>query len=305
MIRSSFILVLFFSLIKFVHAQEDFQWWVDKHHWDGITPWNQYMTISSAFMGPNALPVPEVRTGRADSIASINFSLDEFHGKGDNTQDVFLRGILPLFKNKISIEMEVVPLEWYKMDTITRDIRAVRTRSGQGSAGGDIYLTTCVQVIKDRTSLPDILLRYTIRTASGTHLRDARYTDAPGYYFDLSFGKNYSLNNFFNKIAWFADAGLYTYQTYDLQHLQDDCFFYGAGFMVMKNKLALTNEIASYSGYLRNGDRPVIYRAELKLVMPVFNYAISFQQGLHDYSYERFRLSCIINFLSMKIKGNK
>src|SRR5688572_26334584 len=113
-------------------AQEDFGWWVEKHNWDGVTPWNQYLTISSAFLGPNALPVPEVRNGRADRAASLQVSFDFHTSRGDETQDFCLKGVLPLFANRMSVEMDVVPLEWYEMDTLTRDIRAVRTRSGKG-----------------------------------------------------------------------------------------------------------------------------------------------------------------------------
>lgn len=68
-------------------AQEDFSWWVEKHNWDGVTPWNQYMTISSAYMGPNALPVPEIKNGLIDSAASVNISYDYYKNTGDMTQD--------------------------------------------------------------------------------------------------------------------------------------------------------------------------------------------------------------------------
>src|SRR5436190_22699211 len=128
-------LFIFFFLVRFANAQEDFAWWNEKHHWDGITPWNQYMTISAAYMGPNALPVPEIEDGMIDSMAQLNISYDYHKSKGDKTQDVFLKGILPLFDSRVSVELSVVPLEWYEMDTITRDERAVRTESGEGSAG--------------------------------------------------------------------------------------------------------------------------------------------------------------------------
>jgi hypothetical protein len=283
-------------------AQEDFGWWVEKHNWDGVTPWNQYLTISSAFLGPNALPVPEVRNGRVDSAASLQVSFGFHTSRGDETQDMYLRGALPLFANRMSVEMDVVPLEWYEMDTITRDVRAVRTRSGKGSAGGDIYLTTAIQVFRDRPSLPDMLLRFTMRTASGTHLRDARYTDAPGYFADLSFGK--SIRNdggFVNEIRMYADAGLYTYQTYDLRNLQNDCLFYGGGVTLSSGRVALTNHLAGYSGYIRNGDQPLVYRSEIRMLNRVIDWSFGYQWGLHDYAYQRFRISCILHIESEKI----
>lgn len=297
----SFILLISVFLSLTSSAQEDFSWWIQKHNWDGVTPWNQYMTISSAFLGPNALPVPEFKNGLVDSVSSVQISFDQILSKGDPTQDFFLKGVLPLFKNRMSIELFAVPLEWYKMDTVTRDLRAVRTRSGKGSAGGDIYLSTQIQIVKNRKHFPDLLLRFAIRTASGTHLRDARYTDAPGYYVDLSFGKSVLAGNKFIKdVRLFADAGFYIYQTYDLQYLQNDCFLFGGGFSMRTKKLSWANSIGGYSGYLNNGDKPLVYRSELRLLNSISDWAISYENGLHDYSYQKFRVSYIFHIPTKK-----
>ena len=135
--------VLFLSVLCFyfinAFSQEDFYWWGVKHNWDGITPWNQYMTISTSYMGPNARPVPDVSNGRVDSLAEIEVAGEYYFSKGDKTKDFFTRGILPLYDNRVSITVAVVPYEWFQTDTITRDKRAARTRSGKGGAGG-IYI---------------------------------------------------------------------------------------------------------------------------------------------------------------------
>ncbi len=291
-----FALLLAFSC----SAQEDFSWWVEKHNWDGVTPWNQYMTISAAFMGPNALPVPEIKNGLVDSAASVNISYDNYKSKGDKTQDFYLKGVLPLFKNRISIELHAVPIEWYEMDTITRDERAVRTKSGKGSAGGDIYVSTSVQILKNK-KFPDMLLRFALRTASGTHLRDARYTDAPGYYIDVSFGKSiFTKNKFIKEIRFYGDAGLYTYQTYDLQNLQDDCLMYGGGIILNAKKFSWTNCIGGYSGYLNNGDRPIVYRSELRMLNHIHDWSIAYENGLNDYPYQKFRVTYIFHIPTSK-----
>lgn len=299
-LRATFFLILIL-FGKSSYAQEDFSWWVEKHNWDGVTPWNQYMTISSAYFGPNALPVPEIKNGLVDSASSVNISYDYYTSKGDKTQDFYLKGTLPLFKNRISIELNAVPIEWYKMDTITRDERAVRTKSGEGSAGGDIYVSTCVQIVKNR-KFPDALLRFALRTASGTHLRDARYTDAPGYYIDVSFGKSIFIKDkFIREVRFYADAGLYTYQTYDLQNLQNDCFLYGGGICLNSKKISWTNCIGGYCGYLDNGDRPVVYRSEFRILNSMHDYAVSYENGLHDYPYQKFRISYIFHIPTTSI----
>ena len=119
-------------------AGEDFDWWVRIHHWDGHTPWHLYMTMSTSFLGPNALPVPEVKNGILGSSLEVEQSAGAHFSKGDHTQDFYSRAYLPLFEHKIALEMYVVPLEFFQTDTVTRDVRAARGKSGKGSAGGDI-----------------------------------------------------------------------------------------------------------------------------------------------------------------------
>lgn len=298
------LLLIIFSFPVSVHAQ-DFAWWNSIHNWDGITPWNQYMTISPAFMGPNALPVPELKNGRLDSTASLRISFDHFNGKGDQTQNVFLKGILPLYANRMSLELEVVPLEWYKLDTITRDERAVRTQSGKGSAGGDIYLATTIQLLKDKTYLPDMQLRMALKSASGTKLRDARYTDAPGYYFDVSFGKDfYHGTSVLRSLRWFVDGGFYTYQTYDVKNLQNDCVLFGGGISATAKRFFLSAQLAGYSGYLNNGDHPLVFRSELRSLGKMADASFSWQKGLNDYPYDLYRFSLIVHIQSEKVFRN-
>jgi hypothetical protein len=253
-------------------------------------------------MGPNALPVPEIADGRIDSMMLLNISYDYYSSPGDKTHDVYLKGILPLFDNKVSVELSVVPLEWYKMDTITRDLRAVRTESGEGSAGGDIYVTTNFQILRNKNGLPDINLRYSLKTASGTHLRDARYTDAPGYSVDLSFGKSYLFGIKQNQFRWFLNSGLYVYQTYDVNHSQNDCFFYGGGFFVASKKIKWSNEIGGYAGYFNNGDHPLVLRSHLKFIRKILNWELAYQNGLHDFEYDSYRISMIFEFDSKVLR---
>lgn len=287
-------------------AQEDYGWWVNIHQWDGITPWNQYMTMSADFMGPNALPVPEIKTGQVDSVASLAISFDHHQGKGDRTQNIFLKGVLPLFENRMSIEMDVVPIEWFNTDTITRDRRAARTRDGKGDAGGDIYISTTLQLIRNK-KFADVQLRIALKTASGTRLRDARYTDTPGYFTDLSFGKSiFPSSRIVRQIRFYADAGFLTYQTHDIQNLQNDCFMYGAGVTINLPRFSWSNQLGGYTGYLNNGDSPMVYRTELRYLQKNLDVAISFQQGLNDYDFSRFRISLIGHLMDplSRLKSN-
>jgi hypothetical protein len=285
------IVIAFLLMFNSAHAQEDFSWWNTIHNWDGHTSWNQYMTMSSSFMGPNALPVPENTKGRIDSSAELEIAVSYHFSKGDKTTDFFLRGYLPMYDNRVAVAIDVVPYEWFKTDTVTRDIRAARTKNGKGGAGGDIYFNTEFQIIRNRVSFPDLSFRATYRIASGTNLRNARHTDAPGYFFDLSSGKNIGIKNNFLRI--YVMAGFYAYQTYELQHLQNDCFLYGGGVDFISTKIILSQSVGGYNGYLDIGDKPLVYRASLRLKQKHIDWKVSYQKGIRDFDFERFRLSLI------------
>ena len=285
-------LFLLLSTIN-AHAQEDFSWWTEIHHWDGYTPWNQYMTMSTSFLGPNALPVPEVMKGSIDTLASLELSGDYNFSRGDKTKNIFTRGYLPLYENRFAVSIDVIPYEWYKTDTFTRDHRAARGRNGKGGAGGDIYFYSIFQILRNKAKWPDLSFRAAFRLASGTNLRNARYTDGPGYFFDLSAGKNYAIRS--NVFRVYAMTGFYAYQTFDLQHLQNDCFLYGSGVDFILKKWVLSQSVAGYSGYLDIGDKPLVYRAEIQLISKKIDWKVSYQWGLHDYDFQRIRIGVVFH----------
>ncbi len=292
--------ILYSPILK---AQEDFLWWTQIHNWDGHTPWNQYMTISTSFMGPNSLPVPEVGKGNIDSSAELEISGSYHFSKGDKTKDFFTRGFLPLYDNKVSVTVDVIPYEWFETDTITRDIRAARTRSGKGGAGGDIYFYTDFQLLRDRLGWPDLLFQGCFRLASGTNLRNARYSDGPGYFFNVSSGKNIQIDKCILRL--YAMAGFYAYQTFDLDHLQNDCFLYGGGMDLVLNKWIFSQSLAGYSGYLKIGDQPVVYRAGIRFKQYRFDWKLTYQWGIHDYDFQRFRLGVILHGVFTNRFGTK
>lgn len=274
-----------------LQAQEDFTWWGNIHNWDGYSPWVQYMTMSTSFMGPNALPVPGVSNGSVDSLAEIELSASYHFSDGDKTTDFYTGGYLPLYDDRVAASLYVVPYEWFETDTIIRDQRAARTRSGKGGAGGDIYFSTEFQLVRNHESFPDLLLRTAFRTASGTNLRNARHTDGAGYFFDISAGKNYTLFNY--PLRLYVMGGFYAYQTYDLHHPQNDCILFGGGADFRLKRILISQSVGGYSGYLKIGDKPVVYRASLRLLNKHFDWKISYQHGLNDFDFQRIRLGVI------------
>ncbi len=294
-IRFNIIIIsLFITKICF---SQDYEWWNKKHNWDGVTHWSDYIITSPAFMGPNALPVPEIKNGGFGNDAYFKFALEKHSGIGDQTENIYLEIFSPFYNDKVGIKFYVVPIEHFKMDTITRDIRRARSYSGEGVAGGDIYLSTYLQIVKDRTGFPDMLLTLNIRTASGRNLKNARFTDTSGYFFDLSMGKSvYTTHQNIKNIKLYAMIGFYCWQMQGVGQFQNDAFLYGVGSDILLSKLEIKNSLGGFVGYKNNGDRPMVYRLQLQSKFEtLFNYELALQQGLYDFKYLSVRMSCIMN----------
>lgn len=281
------ITVILLSCIRLL--AQDYAWWNEKHNYDGVTHWRDYIQLSAAFMGPNALPVPDLRKGELDSLGSFQNSVFYHYSPGDRTYNwnSFLQ--LPLYSDKIALQAEIVPLEYFEMDTITRDLRRVRNRSGAGYAAGDVYLRTLVQLIKNQSHWPDVLLTIQLKTASGTNLSSARFTDTPGYCFDLSFGKSYARSNGIWRIH--GQGGFYVYQLFGDGNQQNDAIHYGLG-ITWKNSLwQVENHLAGYYGYFGNGDRPLVNRIYVsRNFQKHWAITLHLQSGWVDFPYQSIAL---------------
>ena len=58
-------------------------------NWDGITHWSRYIVISPGFMGPNALPVPEIKKGIIENRIEFELSQQNHFSKHDKTFNLF------------------------------------------------------------------------------------------------------------------------------------------------------------------------------------------------------------------------
>lgn len=286
--------ILFVFVQLKVQAQEDFTWWNQRHNWDGFSPWVNYMVVSPAYFGPNALPVPEFRKGNLSGDFSLEQSVGYHFAKGDKTTNFFTRIYVPLCQGRVALEGWVVPVEYFKTDTAIRDFRAARTESGSGRAGGDIYFSTQVELLKDKKGFPDFSLELAFRTASGTRLRDARYTDASGYFMNVAAGKNMrKRERGLTGIRPFAMAGFYSYQTYDLQHPQNDALLYAAGCDFIFSKLSISPSWGGYAGYQKNGDQPMVFRAQLQYGSGAISVKLLYQYGIQDYPFQSVRAGIV------------
>jgi hypothetical protein len=292
------------SLTTVLYAQTDISWWEEKHNFDGTRFWSSYLTMSPKYLGPNALPVPEFHGSEIPNQKEISIGTEVHHSTGDKTANLHCFLNYPLFNEKASIYVEYRPIEIYRTDTITRDLRASRQFNPEGHSSGDLYVSTHIQLLKDHEKWPDFSIGIGLKTASGTGLKGARHTDTPGYWFELGLGKSILTGlNKLRSIELYSRIGFYAYQTYLENHRQNDAFLYGAGIDLEIGKLRICNQLTGFHGYLDNGDSPLVYRMILKpsTARRVSGY-ILLQQGLKDFQYTSARLALVIN-LSSKLSA--
>jgi hypothetical protein len=244
-------------------AEEDWEWWNTRHGWHpGMRDWRGLMHITPGYLGPNALPVPDLKKGIVIPGSFIEISTDFYFREGDPTQDISCKYYRSFADDRIAIELYGVILEHYNMSDSIRDERIARDFDGKGFGRGDFYFTTMIQLIRGK-KFPDTMFRMAGRTASGGPLEAARYSDSPGYYLDFSFSKEWGLKNEKTSFKPYTSLGFYSWQTNDDLNLQNDAFMYGIGAEIKWTRWMIANSLSGYSGYKNEHDRPMVYTFDL------------------------------------------
>ncbi len=270
-------------------GEPNWYWWCDNVDCNnGGQHWSRYIITSPGYMGPNALPVPEVSTGLINNGISWEMTGMAHFSPGDKTQNLFTELKFNLAPDIVSMTISYFPFERFVMTPEIRDGRMVSGEyyEGQGTTHGDIYFGFDVQILKNKPKWPDMAARIMVKTAAGSEFGAARYTDAPGYFLDASFGKTYSLSDRSTKsIRPYIMLGFFAWQVNEDENRQNDAFMAGLGADLQLGKLGVHNSIGGYNGYKGNGDQPLVYRAELSLTNKRIEYFLRFQEGLRDFDY--------------------
>ncbi len=287
------IMLCLLPLLSF--SQEDYTWWNNLHGWKpGMRSWRSFIRITPGYLGPNAMPVPDVKKGVVPSGTNMEFELDFHSHPGDPTQDLFGKFYRSFADDKIAIELYGVIIEHYAMSTYIRDERFARDFGGKGTAVGDFYFSTLIQLIKGK-KFPDTMFRMACRTASGSRIEAARYSDSPGYFFDFSFSKEYPAKNGKMSFLPFASFGFYSWQTNDDMDLQNDAYMYGVGADLKWPKWSISNSLSGYSGYKKERDKPMVYTFDLNHKLKRNTVRLQYLYGLRDWTYRTIKLSYILN----------
>ena len=308
MIKKITALLILFLNLYFVNVglsqDNDFSW-NDLVAWNGHSHWTDYFIISPAYFGPNALPVAELKTARILDKPFFELLSEAHIMKGDHTIDLYTRYYHPFMEGRVAVEFFIVPIEHYNLSPAIRDKRKVRNAKPKGFTGGDLTFGTTIQLVKDNDRLPDMVFGMYCRTASGEKLEDARYTDAPGYFFDINFGKDFKSNSeYIDKFRWFASIGFKAWQAGLDNYLQNDAVTGGIGFLIEHNNIQIQNHLAGYYGYLGDknykvvedsekpyfydGDQPLVYRLIITKLVRNLRLKFAYQLGLHDFDYNSF-----------------
>ncbi len=275
----------------------DYGWWNELHDWKPGDPgWRNWMKISPGYLGPNALPVPPIKKGLITGPPEISITASGHFLPGDPTQDISLRAFIPFADNKIAVEIYGVVLEHFAYSEEIRNERISRDEDGKGMAMGDLCFCTDIQISKNR-KFPNTLFRFGTKTASGNQLAAARYSDSPGYFFDLSFSKAIG-NKMQGRFRPFWGAGFYSWQTNDELRLQNDAFMYNIGADYSKLRWLFSAGLSGYSGYKNERDRPMQLNFEVRRDFDKRALRIQYINGLREWQHNTMRISFIWKFNS-------
>lgn len=279
---------------EFITAN-DWKWWNDLHGWESGDPgWRNWMKITPGYLGPNALPIPDIKKGIISAETEIEISASAHFSEGDPTQDISGRLFIPFAKNKIAIEMYGVAVEHFAFSEEIRNERFARDEDGKGFAVGDFYFSTLIQISKNR-KFPNTLLRLATKTASGNQLEAARITDSPGYFFDFSFSKDYGIKET-GMFRPFGLFGFYSWQTNDELNLQNDAFMYAFGADYEIRNWLFSGSCSGYSGYKNRRDRPARINFEVRKEFEKKAFRLQYFHGLRDWEYKTLKLSFVWKF---------
>lgn len=274
----------------------------------GQTPLNKtsqrtITQISPYYFGPNAFAVPEMLDGRVQNTLRAELAADFFSGfRGDRTIDAAFKLNVPLWTDRANLSVWMPAMEWYH--NTDESLQACRVQeenletARSGHLAGDVYVSTDMQILREREIIPDIVLRAALKTASGFESFHARYYDSPGYFFDLTVAKSVAVGQnarWNNRLRAVLTTGFLCWQT-DLGR-QNDATQFGVMAKWENAFFSLSANLAGYSGWEHNNDggelahdRPTVLRTDIIGHFGQFDAVFVYQYGLRDYPYHLLRL---------------
>ena len=286
--------------------------WVDF----GSSHSSKYLQIAAAKMGPNALPVPRMDYALVGNETKVELGAHYHQMKGDTAINTYLNWQWNIAPGRAMVEIWGQPSETFRMSNEVRDFRQItRDDTGWITEAGDLWISTYIQLLKEKKYLPDLVINYTCKTTTGGNSH-ARYTDANLNYFYWALGKSFHFKSkVIDELRLAGLFGFYVWQTNKVAMSQDEGPVFEFGLQLRKGDFNWYNEFGGYTGYdaynylnriygegtIQGYNDPLIFRTRLEKGGKRFNCTAEYQFGFRDYSYQTFRLGVIYHFLAKKL----
>ena len=251
------------------------------------------LVYTPRYFGPNAFRIQELNSGILSTRWAIEVRGEYHYYIGDQTKDIFGRLYIPIANGKAGIEISGVVYETYLMDKKTQQERNAVDYHPPITCNGDFIISSYYQLLQN-DKVCDISVSGTLKTASGNRLCDARYTDAAAYWFEMTVGRMF-LQTADKSIAFRLQGmlGFYCWMTNDLIHRQNDAILYGYGGHLKLKNLTLATNWSGFHGYIKNGDRPVIFRSKLDFEVKNNILSLRYNHGIRDFLYDTYSVGLI------------
>lgn len=250
--------------------------------------------MSPLYFGPNALPVPDMLN--IHSRTYIELAYDHFFGYyGDQTETIFARVHIPLFTPRINLSIWMPVVEFYQNTPESFAHFQPEERKWRGWEPGNVCVSMDILVFKERRFLPAMSFRAAFITASGDGDQYSRNFDAPGYFFDAAFSKTFVFDSgFFESLRLAVSGGFMCWQV--SRNTQNDAYMYGAQAVLDTRLLEVSFAWQGYSGWIGNGDRPMVLKTGLTFKAGHFLPLLVYEYGLRDYPYHHLRTGLAYQF---------
>lgn len=253
--------------------------------------------VAPAYFGPNAFPVPDMSDGSTSSCLKLELYGDGFISnkgyspKEDLTLDIFAKATIPLFTDRVNLVIWMPIVEYFESGPRVNLARRIQdpARWISGVDSGDAYVSTDILILDERKSQIGLVLRAALKSASGNSFGTARVYDCPGYFFDVSAGRNIYASQDDRTIFRMAmTAGFLCWQTDNGR--QNDAVMYGLSASLKTGPVKVRADYGGYVGWEGYGDCPMTLKTKFSYALGSFSVDAMYQVGFVDWPFHQFRL---------------
>ncbi|MDA3927777.1 MAG: hypothetical protein PF541_02385 [Prolixibacteraceae bacterium] len=272
---------------------------------------SKWLQIAPGKLGPNALIVPRMDYAKIGNESKLEIGSHYHQMRGDTAINTFISYYWNIAPGRAAVEIYGYPTETFRTSNDVRDERQIYLDdNGWVTHGGDLLISTYIQILKGQKFLPDVTINYSLKTTTGSN-RHGRYTDASMNYFYFAMGKSFFFENLFlDEVRLATLCGFYVWQTNKVEMAQDEGPVFEFGLQLKKDWFNFYTELGGYKGYnaynflnrlydekiIFGNNDPLIVRTRIEKTGNRFNFTAEYQHGFRDYHYQTFRLGVIYHF---------